>query len=168
VTKGRAHTVSRGQRSQSISNENVIKSVAAYQPQDFRLLQKTSYLKQVIRVQPKNPMNRMRFFVLLGMSGLLAVLLLTQILVNRQINFEQNRLGQAQQILNQGQTSQADLKALAVRVYQDAQKTNDPGLKDILSRNQISFQAAPQSDRSGPPPSTSPARTPAPAPVSAN
>jgi predicted negative regulator of RcsB-dependent stress response len=96
-------------------------------------------------------MNPIRFYLLLGMSGLLAALLLTQVFIGRQINFEQNRLAQAQQILNQGQTFQTNLKALAMRAYQDAQRTNDPGLKELLTRNQISFKPAPAATQATPP-----------------
>jgi hypothetical protein len=84
-------------------------------------------------------MNRIQFFVLTGLSSLVVLLLIGHILLVRQTNFEQNRLAQAQQIINQAQAFQGNLKQLAVRIYQDSQKTQDPGLKELLDRNQIKY-----------------------------
>ena len=106
-------------------------------------------------------MNRTQTYIFTTMSFLVAVFLIGHIFLTRQVNFEQNRLAAAQQALNNGQTFQADIKALAMRTYQDAQKTNDPGLKELLTRNQISFTPAPASSAApvGP---ASPTPTPAP------
>ena len=50
----------------------------------------------------------------------------------------------AQQAINQGQTFQGNLKQLAVRIYQDSQKNGgDQGLKDLLARQQITYNAQP-------------------------
>src|SRR5476649_2732555 len=103
-------------------------------------------------------MNRIQFFVLTGLSSLVVLLLLGNILLIRQNNFEQNRLAQAQQIVNQGQSLQGNLKQLALRIYQDSQKTQDAGLKELLDRQQIKINAGPQT----PPPADSPAPSPAP------
>jgi len=90
-------------------------------------------------------MNRIQFFVLTGLSSLVLLLLLGHILLVRQTNFEQNRLAAAQQVINQAQAFQGNLKQLAVRIYQDSQKTQDPGLKELLDRNQIKYTPAPES-----------------------
>jgi hypothetical protein len=89
-------------------------------------------------------MNRIQFFVLTGMSSLVVLLLIGHIFLTRQNNFEQNRLAAAQQAINQGQAFQANLKQLAVRIYQDSQKTQDQGLKDLLTRQQITYNPAPE------------------------
>jgi hypothetical protein len=107
-------------------------------------------------------MNRIQFFVLIGMSSLVVLLLIGHIFLVRQTNFEQNRLAAAQQAINQGQTFQGNLKQLAVRIYQDSQKTGDPGLKDLLVRQQITYNAAPPEgspEQSVPSSTTAPATT---------
>jgi len=82
-------------------------------------------------------MNRIQFFVLTGLSSLIGLLLIGHIFLVRQTNLEQNRLAYAQQIVSQGQGYQSNLKQLALRIYQDSQKTQDQGLKDLLTRQQI-------------------------------
>jgi hypothetical protein len=89
-------------------------------------------------------MNRIQFFVLIGLSSLVVLLLIGDIFLVRQTNFEQNRLAAAQQAINQGQTFQGNLKQLAVRIFQDSQKNGgDQGLKDLLARQQITYNASP-------------------------
>ena len=107
-------------------------------------------------------MNRIQFFVLTGLSSLVVLLLIGHILLVRQTNFEQNRLAQAQQVINQGQSFQGNLKQLAVRIYQDSTKTQDPGLKELLDRQQIKYTPAPEGTNANespvpPTPSTPPA-----------
>jgi hypothetical protein len=89
-------------------------------------------------------MNRIQFFVLTGLSSLILCLLIGHIFLVRQANFEQNRLAQAQQVINQGQAFQGNLKQLAVRIYQDSQKSGDQGLKDLLTRQQITYNPQPE------------------------
>jgi hypothetical protein len=99
-------------------------------------------------------MNRIQFFILTGLSSLVLLLLIGHIFLVRQTNFEQNRLAAAQQAINQGQVFQGNLKQLAVRIFQDSQKTQDQGLKDLLARQQITYNPAPEGEQSVP--STSP------------
>ena len=89
-------------------------------------------------------MNRIQFFVLTGLSSLVVLLLIGHIFLTRQTNFEQNRLAQAQQVINQGHAFQGNLKQLAVRIFQDIQKSGDQGLKDLLARQQITYNPAPE------------------------
>jgi hypothetical protein len=63
--------------------------------------------------------------------------LIGHILLTRQADFEANVFNQARQAISQGQASQTLVKQLAVRIYQDSQKTQDPGLKELLIRQQI-------------------------------
>jgi len=102
-------------------------------------------------------MNRIQFFVLTGLSSLVVLLLIGHIFLVRQTNFEQNRLAQAQQVINQGQAFQGNLKQLAVRIFQDSQKTGDQGLKDLLTRQQISYNPSAAGADSVP---TTPSTTP--------
>ena len=84
-------------------------------------------------------MNRIQFFVLTGLSSLLLLLLVGHIFLVRQAGIEKGHLAQAQQIVNQAQSFQGNLKQLAVRIFQDSQKTQDPGLKELLERQQIKY-----------------------------
>jgi hypothetical protein len=93
-------------------------------------------------------MNRIQFFILTGLSSLIALLLIGHIFLVRQSNYEQALFGQAQQIVNQGQASQAMIKQLALRIFQDSQKTQDQGLKDLLTRQQITYTPSPDSTNS--------------------
>ena len=107
-------------------------------------------------------MNRIQFFILTGLSSLVVLLLIGHILLVRQTNFEQNRLAAAQQVINQAQAFQGNLKQLAVRIYQDSQKTQDPGLKELLDRQQIKYTPATEGTNAtespaSPTPSTPPA-----------
>ena len=56
-----------------------------------------------------------------------------------QVGKLQGQTALAQSDINQAQGFQSNLRQLALRIYQDAQKTQDAGLKDIVSRQQISF-----------------------------
>jgi hypothetical protein len=108
-------------------------------------------------------MNRIQFFVLTGLSSLIVLLLIGHVFLTRQSNFEQNRLAAAQQVINQGQAFQGNLKQLALRIVQDSQKTGDQGLKDLLVRQQITFNPAQENtnstDSPAPAPSTAPSST---------
>ena len=104
-------------------------------------------------------MNRIQFWTLIALSGLVVVLLLAQVLLVRQSNFEQNRLALAQQALSQGQAFQGNLKQLAMRIVQVSQQTNDQALKDLLARQQITFTPTANTD------SGSSSSAPAPAPT---
>ena len=89
-------------------------------------------------------MNRIQFFILTGLSSLVLLLLVGQLFLMRQVNIDQSILSQAQQKVSQAQAFQGNLKQLAVRIYQDSQKSGDPGLKDLLVRQQITYTPPPQ------------------------
>jgi len=84
-------------------------------------------------------MNRIQFFVLTGLSSLVVLLLICHIFLVRYATYDQNRLQQAQQIVNQAQDWQGKLKQLAVRIYTDSQTTKDPGLNGLLERQHIKY-----------------------------
>jgi hypothetical protein len=101
-------------------------------------------------------MNRIQFFVLTGLSSLVALFLIGHIFLVRQTNFEQNRLAAAQQVINQAQGFQGNLRQLAIRIYQDSQKTQDQGLKELMARQQIAFTPGPDTSNATEPPAPTP------------
>ena len=83
-------------------------------------------------------MNRIQFFILTGLSSLVVLLLIGDIFLTKQAGFEANLFNQDRQMITLGQASQTMMKQLALRIYQDSQKSQDPGLKELLVRQQIS------------------------------
>ena len=84
-------------------------------------------------------MNRIQFFVLTGLSSLLALLAIGHIALSVEVGHGQANWAAAQQAVQQGSVFQNDLKQLAVRIYSDSQHSGDAGLKDLLSRQQITY-----------------------------
>jgi hypothetical protein len=84
-------------------------------------------------------MNRIQFLTVTGLSGLVALLLLLQIVFVKMEQADQLRLMERNQIVSQGQACQNSLKQLVLRIYQVSQQTQDPSLKDLLARHQISI-----------------------------
>jgi phage protein D len=106
-------------------------------------------------------MNRIQFWVLTGLSSLIVLFLVLQLIVVHYASNDQANLAAAQQRIQRGQASQQLLKQMALRIYTDSQKTQDPGLKDLMSRQQIQFN--PSTDASSTDSATpTPAPTPAP------
>ena len=91
-------------------------------------------------------MNRTQFFVLTGLSSLVTLLLIGHIILVHVVSSQQSILNQDQQAVTQAQAFQGNLKQLAVRIYQDSQKTQDAGLKDLMARQQITFTPAPSTN----------------------
>jgi len=100
-------------------------------------------------------MNRIQFFILTGLSSLVVLLLFGQILLTHYAGVEVNQFNQARQIVSQGQASQDLVKQLAVRIYNDSVKTQDPGLKELMIRQQITYTPGKASN-------TNPTESPAP------
>ena len=86
-------------------------------------------------------MNRIQFFVLTGLSCLVLLLLVGNLFLLRQTGMAQSQLAADQQAITQGQAFATNWKQLATRIIQDSQKTQDQGLKDILTRQQITYTA---------------------------
>ena len=84
-------------------------------------------------------MNRIQFFVLTGLSSLVVLLLIGQLFLVRMTGYEQGQFNQAQQTVSLGQAAQGMMRQLAVRIYQDSQKSQDQALKDLLGRQQITY-----------------------------
>ncbi len=105
-------------------------------------------------------MNRIQFFVLIGLSSLVIVLLALNLYLSRKVSIQQVQASQLQQALTQGKDVQQKLTLLARRINADAQKPNQ-ALKDILTRQQINIK---NPDGSATAPDSSAAPAPAPAP----
>jgi hypothetical protein len=101
-------------------------------------------------------MNRIQFFVLTGLSGLVLVLMIAHLYLVRQVSIDQNTMNLAQREVSQAQVFQGNLKQLALRLYSDSQKTQDQGLKDLLARQQITFNPATNSTETPAAPTPSP------------
>ena len=112
-------------------------------------------------------MNRNEFLIVTGLSGLVFVLLVLQIVFVRTANYDQARVMQAQQYINQGQVCLNNLQKVAMRTAQLSQTTGDQGLKDLMVRQQIAIGPAPSQtpSESAPSPAPAPAATPTPAPT---
>jgi hypothetical protein len=106
-------------------------------------------------------MNRIQFFVLTGLSSLVVLLLIGQVLLARQVAYDQLLLNRAQQGVTQAQAFQGNLKEVAIRIYQDSQKLNDQQLKDLLIRQQITYKPNPTPAEDTAPSTSAPAPTPA-------
>ncbi|MCE0482788.1 MAG: hypothetical protein LV479_00955 [Methylacidiphilales bacterium] len=106
-------------------------------------------------------MTRLQFWILTGLSGLVVLLLIAQIILVRAANYQQIRATEAQQVITAGQASQSMVRQLAVRIYEEAQKTQDPGLKDLVARQQIKY--TPPANSSTDP--TAPASAASPTPI---
>ncbi len=86
-----------------------------------------------------NIMNRIQFFVLTGLSSLLVLLLAGHIALIVAVNHAQLTWSGAQVEVNKGNVAQNGLKQVAVRIFNDSRSTNDPGLKDLLAKEQITY-----------------------------
>ncbi len=84
-------------------------------------------------------MTRNQFLIVTGLCGLVFVLLILQIVFVRMANYDQARLVQAQQMIQQGQVSLSNLQKLAVRTAQVSQQSGDDGLKQLMARQQITI-----------------------------
>jgi hypothetical protein len=88
-------------------------------------------------------MNRTHFSILTGLSSLIAILLVLQIIFVHLIKQDQIRLAQRQQIVTEGQAYDLHARQVATRIYQVSQQAQDQGLKDLMIRQQISVTPSP-------------------------
>jgi competence protein ComGC len=105
-------------------------------------------------------MNRIQFFVLTGVSSLVVLLLIGQIFLIHMTGYEQGQFNLAQQTVSQGQAAQTMMRQLAVRIFNDSEKMQDPALKDLLKRQDITYTpgAATNGTESPAPPAPTPTR----------
>lgn len=89
-------------------------------------------------------MNRTSFWILTYLSSVIAILLILQIIFVRITTYDQARLVQRQQLVSEGQSFDLHVRQVAARIYQVSQQTQDQGLKDLLTRQQITI--APNTD----------------------
>jgi len=105
-------------------------------------------------------MNRIQFFVLIGLSSLVILFLALNLWLTRKVSFQQVEASQLQQALTQGSDIQQKLTALARRINADAQKTPpNQALRDVLTRQQINFKN-PDGSTNAPDSSATPAPAP--------
>ena len=97
-------------------------------------------------------MNRVQFWILLSASSLIVILLLLQLFFARSSAYQQARLLQAQQVVNDGRTCEVRVRELAQRIYQVSQQTQDQGLKDLLARQNITVTGGASSSAPAPAP----------------
>jgi hypothetical protein len=84
-------------------------------------------------------MNRIQFFILTGLSIIFILLLVAHVALSISVNTAQAKAVYEQQSIQQAGTLKGYLQQLAGRIYQDGQRTSDPGLKDLLVRQQITY-----------------------------
>jgi hypothetical protein len=113
-------------------------------------------------------MNRIQFFVLVGLSSLLVLLMVGHLYLARKVGIQQSTASALQQAFAQGKDIYQKLTLLARRINAEAQKSPpDQAMKDILTHEQITLKN-PDTGTNGvetpippsaPPSSTSPATT---------
>jgi hypothetical protein len=101
-------------------------------------------------------MNRLQFWILIAGSSLVVIFLGLQALFVHQAQHVQGQVVAAQQEVAKGRSSENVLRQLIGRIYQVSQQTQDQGLKDLLTRQQISISPGPAAASS-----SAPAETPA-------
>jgi hypothetical protein len=87
------------------------------------------------------PMKRYQYWILLAGSCLVFVLLLLQVIFEREGQYARVQVLQAQQVINEGRTCDTRIRQLANRIYQLSLQNQDQGLKDLLTRQQITVNA---------------------------
>lgn len=98
-------------------------------------------------------MNRIQFFVLIGLSSLLFLLLAAHLYLAHHVGVQQQQASALSQAFTQGRDVEQKLTLLARRINAEAQKTPpNPALKDILVHQQINFKAT--DDAAAPAPAT--------------
>jgi hypothetical protein len=88
-------------------------------------------------------MNRIQFFVLIGLSGLLFLLLMGHLYLGQTAAASQSKVANAQAFINQASAFANNYKSLATYIAQASQKSNDPALKDLLARQGIAVKVTP-------------------------
>ena len=86
-------------------------------------------------------MKRYQYWTLLVGSSLVVVLLLLQVVFERAAQYARVQVLQAQQVISEGRTCDTRIRQLANRIYQLSLQNQDQGLKDLLTRQQITVNA---------------------------
>jgi hypothetical protein len=103
-------------------------------------------------------MNRIQFWVLVTLSSLVFLCLGLQAIFASFALRAQVRVAYAQQAIQQGRVCDQRWRQLIERIAEVSQKSQDQGLKDILSRQGVTVRQAPApSTPSAPPLSPTPA-----------
>ena len=107
-------------------------------------------------------MNRIQFWVLVTLSSLVIIFLALQAVFAVFSQHMQIQVAYAQQAIQQGRAYDQRWRQLIERIVEVSQKSQDQGLKDILTRQGVTVRQAPS------PSSPEPAAAPAPAPAPSN
>ena len=87
-------------------------------------------------------MNRIQFYILVGLSSMLVVFLALNLWLVHKVTFQQGEVSSLQQAFTQGRDVQQKLTQLIQRINVEVQKTPpNQALKDILTREQINIKA---------------------------
>jgi hypothetical protein len=84
-------------------------------------------------------MNRIQFFVLTGLSSLVALLLAGHIALDYQVGKAQNTVLHVRQLISQGEVASNGLQRLGSLIGQEGQRTGDQALKEMLTRQQLNY-----------------------------
>jgi flagellar basal body-associated protein FliL len=82
-------------------------------------------------------MNRNQFWILTAGSGLVVFLLLLQAVFAWESRSNEVKAAEVQQTIAQGGQCYTRVRALATRIYQVSQQTQDQALKDLLTRQHV-------------------------------
>jgi hypothetical protein len=110
-------------------------------------------------------MNRIQFWILVTLSSLVFVFQGLQAVFSIFSQRMQIQVAYAQQAIQQGRTCDLRWRQLIERIAEVSQKTQDQGLKDILTRQGVTVKVTPSSSSSESGAAPSPAPAPAPAPA---
>jgi hypothetical protein len=86
-------------------------------------------------------MKPYQYWTLIVGSCLVFVLLFLQIIFEREAQYARVQVLTAQQVISEGRTCDTRIRQLANRIYQVSVQNQDQGLKDLLTRQQITVNA---------------------------
>jgi len=86
-------------------------------------------------------MNRLEFTIVTCLSGVIALCIFLQIIFVRFSAADELRLRQTDDTLQQAQQFYTHSRQIAQRIAQVAQQQNDPALKDLLTRQNITIKS---------------------------
>ncbi len=93
-------------------------------------------------------MTRIQFWILIGASSLVALMLLLQVIFGNMAQTAQVKVVSAQQFVQESRRHEAELKELAQQIYHVSVQNQDQALRDLLTRQHITI--TPPAPTSGP------------------
>jgi hypothetical protein len=86
-------------------------------------------------------MKRSQYWILITCSSLVVILLLLQVIFERAAQGARMLVLNAQQTITEGRNCDTRIRQLANRIYQVSLQNQDQGLRDLLTRQQITVNA---------------------------